>query len=140
MAAGKLRGMNLLDTAALAPPVFMQGLVLCLGLIVAIGAQNAFVLRQGLRREHVGSVVLFCALADAVLITAGRGAGAGGAPGPGTGLGAGRGAVPGGVWRARAAPGAACQRLAGSRGWRAPGPGRRLGAGRGGHPAPPPCF
>lgn len=42
-----------------------------LGLIVAIGAQNAFVLRQGLRREHVGSVVLFCAVADAVLITAG---------------------------------------------------------------------
>ena len=52
-------------------PVFLQGLVLSLGLIVAIGAQNAFVLRQGLRREHVGSVVLFCALADAVLITAG---------------------------------------------------------------------
>ena len=42
-----------------------------LGLIVAIGAQNAFVLRQGLRREHVGSVVLFCALADAALIAAG---------------------------------------------------------------------
>jgi L-lysine exporter family protein LysE/ArgO len=56
-------------TAAL--PVFLQGLALSLGLIVAIGAQNAFVLRQGLRREHVGSVVLFCALADAVLITAG---------------------------------------------------------------------
>ena len=52
-------------------PVFVQGLVLGLGLIVAIGAQNAFVLRQGLRREHVGPVVLFCALADAVLITAG---------------------------------------------------------------------
>ena len=52
-------------------PVFVQGLVLSLGLIVAIGAQNAFVLRQGLRREHVGAVVLFCALADAVLITAG---------------------------------------------------------------------
>ncbi len=51
--------------------VFFQGLVLSLGLIVAIGAQNAFVLRQGLRREHVGSVVLFCAVADAVLITAG---------------------------------------------------------------------
>jgi L-lysine exporter family protein LysE/ArgO len=45
--------------------------VLSLGLIVAIGAQNAFVQRQGLRREYVGSVVLFCALADAVLITAG---------------------------------------------------------------------
>lgn len=51
--------------------VFMQGLALSLGLIVAIGAQNAFVLRQGLRREHVGSVVVFCALADAVLISAG---------------------------------------------------------------------
>lgn len=56
---------------ALALPVFVQGLVLSLGLIVAIGAQNAFVLRQGLRREHVGSVVLFCAIADAVLIMAG---------------------------------------------------------------------
>lgn len=52
-------------------PVFVHGLALSLGLIVAIGAQNAFVLRQGLRREHVGSVVLFCALADAVLIAAG---------------------------------------------------------------------
>ena len=52
-------------------PVFAQGLVLSLGLIVAIGAQNAFVLRQGLRREHVLPVVAFCALADAVLITAG---------------------------------------------------------------------
>ncbi len=52
-------------------PAFSQGLALSLGLIVAIGAQNAFVLRQGLRREHVGSVVLFCALADAVLIAAG---------------------------------------------------------------------
>ncbi|QOL48622.1 LysE/ArgO family amino acid transporter [Massilia litorea] len=52
-------------------PIFLQGLLLGLGLIVAIGAQNAFVLRQGLRREHVGSVVLFCALADAVLISAG---------------------------------------------------------------------
>jgi L-lysine exporter family protein LysE/ArgO len=50
---------------------FVQGLALGLGLIVAIGAQNAFVLRQGLRREHVGTVVLFCALADAVLIVAG---------------------------------------------------------------------
>lgn len=58
-------------TIALILPVFLQGLVLSFGLIVAIGAQNAFVLRQGLRREHVGSVVLFCALADALLITAG---------------------------------------------------------------------
>jgi L-lysine exporter family protein LysE/ArgO len=56
---------------AQALPVFVQGLLLCFGLIVAIGAQNAFVLRQGLRREHVVPVVLFCALADAVLVTAG---------------------------------------------------------------------
>ena len=59
------------ETAALVWPVFTQGLALSLGLIVAIGAQNAFVLRQGLRREHVGAVVLFCSLVDALLIGAG---------------------------------------------------------------------
>jgi L-lysine exporter family protein LysE/ArgO len=59
------------DIASLAAPAFAQGLALSLGLIVAIGAQNAFVLRQGLRREHVGPVVVFCAAADAALITAG---------------------------------------------------------------------
>lgn len=63
--------METLSTPTLILPVFVQGLALSFGLIVAIGAQNAFVLRQGLRREHVGPVVLFCALADAVLITAG---------------------------------------------------------------------
>ncbi|MBL7254944.1 LysE/ArgO family amino acid transporter [Paractinoplanes lichenicola] len=42
-------------------------------LIVAIGAQNAFVLRQGLRREHVLAVVLVCALSDLLLILAGIG-------------------------------------------------------------------
>ncbi|MDR7305841.1 LysE/ArgO family amino acid transporter [Rhodoferax saidenbachensis] len=62
---------NLPHTFTNVLPVFIQGLGLSLGLIVAIGAQNAFVLRQGLRREHVGAVVLFCALADALLITAG---------------------------------------------------------------------
>ncbi|WOJ97233.1 LysE/ArgO family amino acid transporter [Congregibacter brevis] len=51
-------------------PTF-QGFSLGLGLIIAIGAQNAFVLRQGLRREYVGSVVLLCAIADALLISAG---------------------------------------------------------------------
>ena len=40
-------------------------------LIIAIGAQNAFVLRQGIRREHVLAVVLICAGADALLIAAG---------------------------------------------------------------------
>ena len=51
--------------------VFLQGLALSLSLIVAIGAQNAFVLRQGLRREQVASVVFFCAISDALLIAAG---------------------------------------------------------------------
>lgn len=58
-------------TSSLAFPAFVQGLALSFGLIVAIGAQNAFVLRQGLRREHVAGVVLFCAGADAILIAAG---------------------------------------------------------------------
>jgi L-lysine exporter family protein LysE/ArgO len=49
----------------------LAGFALGFSLIVAIGAQNAFVLRQGLRREHVGLVVFFCALSDAVLMSAG---------------------------------------------------------------------
>ncbi|WDZ88018.1 LysE/ArgO family amino acid transporter [Micromonospora cathayae] len=49
----------------------VAGFTVSLALIVAIGAQNAFVLRQGLRREHVVPVVLTCALSDALLITAG---------------------------------------------------------------------
>ena len=51
--------------------VFVSGFKLTLGLIVAIGAQNAFVLRQGLRREHVLPVALFCAASDAALIALG---------------------------------------------------------------------
>lgn len=47
------------------------GLLTGLSLIVAIGAQNAFVLRQGLARQYVGPVVAVCALSDAVLIVAG---------------------------------------------------------------------
>jgi L-lysine exporter family protein LysE/ArgO len=50
---------------------FTRGLALCFGLIVAIGAQNTFVLRQGLRSEHVWPVVLFCSAADALLVFAG---------------------------------------------------------------------
>jgi L-lysine exporter family protein LysE/ArgO len=53
-----------LDSAA-------AGLLTGLTLIVAIGAQNAFVLRQGLRGEHVFAVCLTCALSDAILIAAG---------------------------------------------------------------------
>ena len=56
--------------ASLAAP-FLTGFTLSLSLIVAIGAQNAFVLRQGLRREHVGAVVAVCALLDVALMAAG---------------------------------------------------------------------
>ncbi len=52
-------------------PAFTKGFMLSAGLIIAIGAQNMFVLRQGLKREHVLPIVLFCALADATLIVAG---------------------------------------------------------------------
>ncbi|RRH77253.1 LysE/ArgO family amino acid transporter [Falsigemmobacter faecalis] len=51
----------------------LAGFATSFGLIAAIGAQNAFVLRQGLRREHVGPVVAICALSDALLIAAGVG-------------------------------------------------------------------
>ncbi|MGZ2258703.1 LysE/ArgO family amino acid transporter [Roseobacter sp. A03A-229] len=50
---------------------FLPGYLLSLSLIVAIGAQNAFVLRQGLRREHVFWVCLTCGVSDAILIAAG---------------------------------------------------------------------
>ena len=49
----------------------LAGLGFGLGLIVAIGAQNAYVLRQGIRREHVGVVVAVCAVSDVLLITVG---------------------------------------------------------------------
>ncbi len=50
---------------------FTTGFALSATLIIAIGAQNSFVLRQGLRREHVLAIVAFCALADLALISAG---------------------------------------------------------------------
>ncbi|WP_306223228.1 LysE/ArgO family amino acid transporter [Bosea beijingensis] len=49
----------------------LKGFMLSAGLIMAIGAQNMFVLRQGLKREHVWPIVMFCAAADAMLIVAG---------------------------------------------------------------------
>jgi L-lysine exporter family protein LysE/ArgO len=50
---------------------FTTGFAVSATLIIAIGAQNAFVLRQGLRREHVLIIVAFCVLADLLLIGAG---------------------------------------------------------------------
>jgi L-lysine exporter family protein LysE/ArgO len=51
----------------------LTGLLTGLSLIVAIGAQNAFVLRQGLRRARVGAIVAICTLSDIALILAGVG-------------------------------------------------------------------
>jgi L-lysine exporter family protein LysE/ArgO len=58
-----------MDDQALTAAV--EGFLLGAGLIVAIGAQNAFVLRQGLVRRHVLAVAALCALSDAALIAAG---------------------------------------------------------------------
>ena len=55
----------------MAASAFVTGFGLGFSLILAIGAQNAFVLRQGLRRLHVLAVVLTCAVSDAILIAAG---------------------------------------------------------------------
>lgn len=49
----------------------LAGLGFGLSLIIAIGAQNAYVLRQGLRKEHVFVIVAICALSDALLIAVG---------------------------------------------------------------------
>jgi len=49
----------------------LSGLGLMFSLIIAVGAQNVYVLRQGLRREHVLPVVLICAASDAALVLAG---------------------------------------------------------------------
>jgi L-lysine exporter family protein LysE/ArgO len=50
---------------------FFTGFFLGLSLIIAIGAQNAFVLRQGILRRHVFSIALFCSISDTVLIILG---------------------------------------------------------------------
>lgn len=50
---------------------YVNGFGLGFSLILAIGAQNAFLLKQGLRREHVLPLVLVCAISDAILITVG---------------------------------------------------------------------
>ena len=52
---------------------FLTGFILGFSLILAIGAQNSFVLRQGLMGRHVFTVALFCSLSDALLISIGVG-------------------------------------------------------------------
>ncbi|MGJ4844308.1 LysE/ArgO family amino acid transporter [Leifsonia sp. Le1] len=58
-------------TPASSLAIFVTGLGAGASLIIAIGAQNAYVLRQGLRREHVLPIVLICIASDAILIAAG---------------------------------------------------------------------
>ena len=53
--------------------IALHGLLAGLSLIIAIGSQNVFVLRQGIRREHVLAVVTVCIASDVVLISAGAG-------------------------------------------------------------------
>ena len=50
---------------------FFAGFLISLSLILAIGAQNTFVLRQGLKRQHILPLILFCAISDAFLICLG---------------------------------------------------------------------
>lgn len=59
------------DNPAMTGSAFLQGWLMTAGLIVAIGAQNALVLRQGLLRSHVGPVVALCTVSDWLLIAAG---------------------------------------------------------------------
>src|ERR1700759_1881707 len=56
---------------AAAVATVLAGLAAGASLIIAIGAQNAYVLRQGLRREHVLPIVLICIASDAILNAAG---------------------------------------------------------------------
>src|SRR4051812_9380574 len=60
-----------MDSFCVAP--FMEGCGTGAGLIIAIGAQNAFVLKQGIMKNHVFITVLICALIDATLISIGVG-------------------------------------------------------------------
>jgi len=60
-------------TGLASPTAYVTGLVLGASLIIAIGAQNAFVLRQGLLRAHVALVVALCILIDVVLTAVGVG-------------------------------------------------------------------
>ena len=50
---------------------YLTGFSLSFSLILAIGSQNAFVLRQAILRQNIGAIVLFCAVSDALLIIAG---------------------------------------------------------------------
>ena len=62
-----------LATALAGPASALTGFGTGFGFIVAIGPQHAWVLRQGVRREHIGLVIAICALSDLILIATGTG-------------------------------------------------------------------
>jgi len=51
--------------------ILIEGFLISVGLLVAVGPQNAYVLRQGLRHRHVFAVTTTCALSDVILLSAG---------------------------------------------------------------------
>ena len=51
--------------------IVLAGFFLGLSLIVAVGPQNAMLLKYGIRRDHIGLIIAVCALSDVILITAG---------------------------------------------------------------------
>ncbi|GAB1660222.1 LysE/ArgO family amino acid transporter [Mannheimia haemolytica] len=51
--------------------IFIQGFIVCFGLIVSIGAQNAFLLKQGILKQHIFWIALLCFLGDVFLMTIG---------------------------------------------------------------------
>ena len=55
----------------MAEEIFIKGFIVSLSLIVAIGAQNAYILKLGLLKQHVFKAVMFCVIIDASLITVG---------------------------------------------------------------------
>src|SRR3546814_18982424 len=73
LAASSSLAAALADPSAGAALAAVEGLGLGAGLIIAIGAQNAYVLRQGLRRQHVFAVATVCFLIDCMLIALGAG-------------------------------------------------------------------
>ncbi|HEY9548621.1 MAG TPA: LysE family transporter, partial [Kiloniellaceae bacterium] len=72
-ASPSLAGAAFADPSVGAAFAALEGLGLGAGLIIAIGAQNAYVLRQGLRRQHVFAVASLCFRIDCALIALGAG-------------------------------------------------------------------
>lgn len=66
-----MRGLSILTAMTLTFPTFTAGMILSISLIMAIGPQNAHILRMGLQRQHLWLTIATCAVADIVLIALG---------------------------------------------------------------------